>query len=357
MESKEPGFLGANAVEAVKNSKRAPLPYPNGWYLLAPSSAVPPGAVATRQLMREDLVIYRTDSGIAKVIRPYCPHLGAHLGCGGWVDGENIVCPFHQFSFNLDGDVSRSGPGYSGDIVQGRLTSLQSDEVNGGIFVWVGSGAELPPWRIPPLLPAMSTPLKWAPVMAVRSHPQEICENSVDIGHIRALHRLPEAVFISPPVMEQHRYSITMEVARFVPLLGHATFEIKTTLYGMGVFHVVISEPRIGLKLTALVYPSPVEPWRVHLSVSTSALLAPSRGLAKHLPAPVIKALIHSFAPVHRRFVMRDVRRDAVIWDGKRYTTPPRIAKGDGPIGGFRHWASQFYPGGSSEEGVGPQID
>ncbi|WP_369123002.1 Rieske 2Fe-2S domain-containing protein [Streptomyces viridochromogenes] len=42
------------------------------------------------------------------------PHLGTHLGCGGWVDGENIVCPFHRFAFDLDAAVARVGPGHTG---------------------------------------------------------------------------------------------------------------------------------------------------------------------------------------------------------------------------------------------------
>ncbi|MFD9721761.1 Rieske 2Fe-2S domain-containing protein [Streptomyces sp. NPDC059076] len=78
--------------------------------MLVPSSDLPPGGVLTRRLMGEDVVVYRTRSGRAHVIRPYCPHLGTHLGCGGRVEDDLIVCPFHNFAFNGDGSWPASAP-------------------------------------------------------------------------------------------------------------------------------------------------------------------------------------------------------------------------------------------------------
>ena len=37
----------------------------------------------------------------------YCPHLGAHLGFGGKVEGDCIKCPFHEWKFQgEDGKVA-----------------------------------------------------------------------------------------------------------------------------------------------------------------------------------------------------------------------------------------------------------
>ena len=41
-----------------------------------------------------------------------------------------------------------------------------------------------------------------------------------------------------------------------------------------------------------------------------------------------------------RRFVMQDV----VIWERKRYRSPPRLCRTDGPIGKYRLYCRQFYP-------------
>ena len=38
----------------------------------------------------------------------FCPHLGAHLGHGGTVDGCEIVCPFHGWQFDAEGATPTS---------------------------------------------------------------------------------------------------------------------------------------------------------------------------------------------------------------------------------------------------------
>src|SRR4051812_45876125 len=74
-------------------------PYPTGWYLLAESGSVQPGDVVPLRYFGKDLVLFRTDAGEAVVLDAHCPHLGAHLGHGGTVEGEAIRCPFHSWRF------------------------------------------------------------------------------------------------------------------------------------------------------------------------------------------------------------------------------------------------------------------
>ncbi|MFJ3216482.1 Rieske 2Fe-2S domain-containing protein [Kitasatospora sp. NPDC086801] len=66
------------------------LPYPDGWFALAASHELKAGKVLTRRLMGEDVVLYRTASGAMRAVRPYCPHLGAHLGHGATAQGDNL---------------------------------------------------------------------------------------------------------------------------------------------------------------------------------------------------------------------------------------------------------------------------
>jgi phenylpropionate dioxygenase-like ring-hydroxylating dioxygenase large terminal subunit len=40
----------------------------------------------------------------------------------------------------------------------------------------------------------------------------------------------------------------------------------------------------------------------------------------------------------------RDIGPDNPVWNYLRHEPQPRLAKGDGPIGPFRRWASKFYP-------------
>ncbi|MEN3271267.1 MAG: hypothetical protein V7636_28, partial [Actinomycetota bacterium] len=62
-------------------------PYPTGWYLLAESKDVQPGDVLPIEYFGKELVLFRTEAGEAVVLDAHCPHLGAHLGYGGTVEG------------------------------------------------------------------------------------------------------------------------------------------------------------------------------------------------------------------------------------------------------------------------------
>src|SRR6185369_2291876 len=68
--------------------------FPYAWYFAAYSSDIGVGDVVTVRWLARDLVIWRGEDGAAHVMDAYCPHMGAHLGYGGRVEGCNLVCPF-----------------------------------------------------------------------------------------------------------------------------------------------------------------------------------------------------------------------------------------------------------------------
>ena len=82
---------------------RFPYPLPNGWFSLAWSDDVAPGEVKTVHYLDRDLVVFRTESGTARVFDAYCAHLGAHFGHGGQVVGETLRCPFHAWRYDGEG--------------------------------------------------------------------------------------------------------------------------------------------------------------------------------------------------------------------------------------------------------------
>ena len=41
--------------------------------------------------------------GVVGVLDAFCPHLGAHLGMGGTVEGNALRCPFHGWEFATSG--------------------------------------------------------------------------------------------------------------------------------------------------------------------------------------------------------------------------------------------------------------
>ena len=58
---------------------------PNGWYAVAWSKELAVGEVKRVFCFEEELVLFRTRSGKARVLSAYCSHIGAHLAEGGRV--------------------------------------------------------------------------------------------------------------------------------------------------------------------------------------------------------------------------------------------------------------------------------
>src|SRR5690349_11235672 len=79
-------------------------PIPTGWFQIAYSDELPPGAVVPLRYFGKDLVLFRTETGKLTLLDAHCPHLGAHLGHGGKVRGEVIECPFHAWQFGATGE-------------------------------------------------------------------------------------------------------------------------------------------------------------------------------------------------------------------------------------------------------------
>ena len=78
-------------------------PIANGWFQVAYSDELEKSQVLPLEYFDRSLVLFRTEDGEAKVFDAHCPHLGAHLGHGGKVEGGCIRCPFHAWKFDGTG--------------------------------------------------------------------------------------------------------------------------------------------------------------------------------------------------------------------------------------------------------------
>ena len=64
------------------DSTRCPLPMPMGWFQVLYSHELEVGDAIPVEYFGQELVVFRTESGEAKVVDAFCPHMGAHLGYG-----------------------------------------------------------------------------------------------------------------------------------------------------------------------------------------------------------------------------------------------------------------------------------
>lgn len=316
------------------------LSRPDGWFALAASHQIKPGAVLTRRLTGEDVVLYRTAGGRLRAIRPFCPHLGAHLGHGGRVLGENLRCPFHHFQFGPDGACVSGYEGHGAP--KAALSPLETREVDGFVFVWRHALGKAPTWEIGTRTPG-ATMKPRSVLHETSAWPQDLMENVIDIGHVRPVHKMAVTDSYHAPVFDGHLMTMTM-----IPQLtgDQSLFSgtqlglsltaptVTMTQSGLGALQIEVESIRTGLHLRFWVLITPLEPMRHTVTLTWTAKLANHR-----LPPGATFLAGRSIL----QLLSREYRKDAELLRNKTYLEHPRIAEGDGPLMQFRRWAQQFY--------------
>jgi phenylpropionate dioxygenase-like ring-hydroxylating dioxygenase large terminal subunit len=166
--------------------------YPTGWFCIGWADEFAAGEVKTVHYFGEDIVCFRGESGQLYAIEPHCLHLGAHLGVGGKVEGERIVCPWHGWNWNGDGShalIPYSRQRCRPDL---RLYSWPVREWYGMALVWHDRHRRPPHWE-PPEVPEAEDPAFYAfrphrMMYRLKAHPQMIVENAADPYHIPTIH-------------------------------------------------------------------------------------------------------------------------------------------------------------------------
>lgn len=295
------------------------------------------------RIMGQDVVVYRTRSGLVRAINPFCPHLGAHLGYGGRVEGDAIVCPFHGFAFGPDGSCIATG--YDTAPPKASLDVWPVCEALGLVFVWHHSRQLPPQWPLPTLDEYLPTTVEHT--MALDSHPQEMLENVIDRGHFIYIHKLREPRIVDPFTTDGHTAHVAMTGSKSLTSRGpHITAGLSIDLYGQT---LTISEPRVprlGLRFRVIAALTVDEPGHVLLRTRVSVrprAQSPSRNPGSDFLANLATRAIQPW-------VINDIRKDRPIWNTKIYLAHPRLAPGDGPVMRYRRWADQFYPQPDTEE-------
>ncbi|MFE3579280.1 aromatic ring-hydroxylating oxygenase subunit alpha [Streptomyces vinaceus] len=336
-------FRKAKAVDAPAPAdalRRPTLPAPNGWFCLAFTGELPPGRILTRPLLGEEVVLYRTAGGRPRAIRPHCPHLGAHLGAGGRVQGENLVCPFHRFAFDPDGACVSTGygaPPPKADIVHHPVA-----EANGSIYVWTHAQDAPPDWQVPSLYtPGRTTPSHHLFEMA--GHPQDFVENAFDFGHFTQLHGLTDFTIEGEPVPGEKTCVLRLSARRPTPVLRRLRLDYTLTVIGLATFLIEVPLPGADTTMHIVIHFTPIRPGRAHVRVATAVELGRLPLLGRAGAGRTARPLNKLLTVLAQRWTCRDVARDFPVWNHQKHTEQPRLTAADGPIGRYRQWARQFY--------------
>lgn len=185
----DPGFF-ARERETV---------FRTGWQIVCHVNDVPrAGDYQTLDFLGEQVMTLRGDDGEVRSFHNACRHRAARLLDGQGNCGRRVVCPYHAWSYALDGKLARTPPwqGFDGlDLDAHGLKPLEQEIFLGFVFVRFAPGLpgvaemmgsfveELAPHGLPDLVPQGRVTLRPRPV-----NWKNVADNYADGLHIPVAH-------------------------------------------------------------------------------------------------------------------------------------------------------------------------
>ncbi|GAA3236417.1 Rieske 2Fe-2S domain-containing protein [Actinocorallia longicatena] len=315
---------------------RYPFPaVPDGWFAVAASEDLVTGEVTTLHYLDRELVAFRGEDGGARVFDAHCPHLGAHLGVGGRVCGDGIVCPFHGWRFDGDGLLAEV-PRLDRRPPRVSAGTWPVCELNGRLFVWHHAGGAPPAYA----LPHYRSEGAWTPwrvdTYRVRVHVQELTENIIDRSHFYAVHDMvPPDDDVFEVTFTDHVMTVDQNIK--VTALADTGYEVRTrtTVCGPGAVAVEVREGSLDMLTYITQTPVDAEISEITICFSMAALED--------------AAFTASVAELNAKVTNLQFTQDVPLWENKIYRDRPRLTAVDGPIAAYRRWFDRFYsaPGAS----------
>src|SRR5688572_14595884 len=317
-------------ISAGRPVERNPLPVPFGWFFVAYSEDLKPGELRNVQYFGQEWVQFRTEKGEMGMVDPYCPHLGAHIGCGGKVDGESIRCPFHHWAYSTQGwCTSIPYAKVMPPIIKREpiLRALPTREQQGIVWAWYHPKGIAPAWQVP-LVPELSDPDFISPqrgAWPVNTFIQELGENGVDFAHLKFLHHAPMI-----PTGESRPDGV-----RWHTNIANGAIMIEHTGPGLQVVHF----KRGPAETTMVSYPSPVTKDSTIMRMSLTHRKYPEGSPEATLAANMLQEQVGQGVNEQAGFESVDM----IVWNNKLYRPRPLLCDGDGQILAWRRYFSQFY--------------
>jgi 3-ketosteroid 9alpha-monooxygenase subunit A len=316
----------------IPASERCPLPIPCGWFFVSYSEDLKPGELRNIQYFGQEWVLFRNDKGEAGVVDPYCPHLGAHLGHGGRVEGDSLRCPFHNWAYNPQGWCTSIPYAKVMPPVTKRqpiLKALPVVEKHGIVWAWYHAQAAAPIWQVPEI-PELADPNYITPQRGewpVNTFIQELGENGVDFAHLKYLHHAPMI-----PTGECRAEGIWWHVN-----IGNGAILIAQAGPGLQ----LVRFKRGPVVTTMVSYPTPVSKGRTIMRMGLTHPKYPQDSQDAKLAAGMLQEQIGQGPNEQAGFESVDM----IVWNNKCYREQPLLCDGDGEILKWRKYFSQFYVG------------
>jgi len=299
--------------------------YPRGWFIVASASELSHEKPTPLYYFGRKMVGYRDSQGQAVIMDAVCPHMGAHLGHGGVIEGDTIKCPFHHWEFGLDGRCEQAFGAKR--TPNGQILTYPTVEKNGNIFIWVDQKSREPYWSIPDLEETTSDEYIFVGYNEtfIQSHPQEMFENLSDFLHFRTVHRWAPVDFNWHCVYGEQATVLEFDVTNNDNIQTTTNVDrMRITSFGPSYNYSRYFGSLQGL---ATLMFCPTTP-----GVMSSMILFwvhQSSGIEKG------RAWMDGY--------VKDYSLDIEILENKKYLSSPRMSDADGPIHKMRKWYSQWY--------------
>lgn len=353
------------------NSKAFPPPYPNGWYMLCRADEVPVDKAIPVSACGKEFAVFRgRNNGKIGVLDAFCPHLGTHLGYGGHVDGDGLVCPYHSWTFDVQGnciDIPYCNKDISKMSKRTKTKSYTVQERLGLIFIWWHAEGEAPFYELT-LLDAIDQKgmvcVGDVPCEDWNMHIMEPSQNSSDPYHFNTVHSwLGAEPGKKSPFWVRHEcktklglrgdkrengqpYEDTeidviekctdMRLFGFIPLPKSINdhYSSSATFQGPGISTFNVDSKFLGSVKVVTCF-TPQAPFVQRCTMRIFSTPSFPKFLARWLG----------------RMARATINQDRPVWENKLAIDPRNVVAGDGPFAAYGQWLRQYYTESSEKWG------
>jgi phenylpropionate dioxygenase-like ring-hydroxylating dioxygenase large terminal subunit len=317
---------------------------PSGWFQIGWSAEFTPGHPLPLRYFEQALVAFRGEGGELHVLDAYCPHMGADLGFGGRVRGDDIVCPYHGWEWSGRDGSNTVIPYGDKERMNLSLECWPVREIDGVALVWYSPSRTAPRFEPPARFyrtdadarsPYPDATAVWRDVNLV---PQFAAENVPDAAHFTHIHRATRN-----PTLEAFEASEGTFRAHWTLIFGEDRPPTWATPTGPVEGRILTETHGVGLgwntqfafdEITSLSGYTPVD--RFTSDVRLTVWAPKRRGDGS--------VLDDALATRWFEFQKGQLESDMVVWSHQTYVERPPFASPEtAAMRALRDWSRQFY--------------
>jgi 3-ketosteroid 9alpha-monooxygenase subunit A len=320
---------------------KKPKVMPTGWFQIGWSAEIAAGQAVPMRYFAKDFVAFRSEAGALSVLDAHCRHLGAHMGYGGKVRENCVICPYHAWAWDSEGHNTHIP--YQDQPTKAKLTKHNVVERHGCIFMWhdPAGGAPREGWELPDLYSDFTHRVTDEPDyhacfpeavitrLGEPFHPQLIIDSYADTVHFMHTHGAARSPELTQMEVVGNRMHTTM--SNRSPVTGEFAVHSRAILGGIGLTFNTFEGPNFEFRIIFTATPVDTQT----TDVRTSYFFQRDPANPETIPPKMLEFVRHSEIPYEQ---------DATIWRRQNIFSDPVYAQQD--IQGYtalRKWCERFY--------------